>query len=186
MEDTKNRIIENAREQFAHYGYKKTNLDDIVHDVKISKATIYNYFKNKEDLFRQVVIIEYSKMFEYLKSQIANEPDAKKQLIIYVVKRTEYIHKFFSKRGSNLVIIKELIETRKQLDEYLPKEVEIFKEIIQNGERKNLFRKKSALNYTSLIYQIIQQFEFRWIEMDKAKYKTEIETLCGLLFHGMA
>jgi AcrR family transcriptional regulator len=70
MENVKTRIIENALEQFAQYGYKKTSLDDIVQNVGISKGTIYNYFKNKEDLFKQTVIVEYDNMLSHIKSLI--------------------------------------------------------------------------------------------------------------------
>ncbi len=54
MTDTKEQILEKAIEKFIHYGYQKTSLDDIVLDLKISKGTIYNYYRNKEDLFKKL------------------------------------------------------------------------------------------------------------------------------------
>ena len=36
---------------FLHYGYRKTSVDQIAREAGIGKGTIYNYFRNKEELF---------------------------------------------------------------------------------------------------------------------------------------
>ncbi|RYF74447.1 MAG: TetR/AcrR family transcriptional regulator [Cytophagaceae bacterium] len=51
----KERIITEARQLFNHYGVKTVRLDDITHQLGISKKTLYQYFENKEDLVRQML-----------------------------------------------------------------------------------------------------------------------------------
>ncbi|MBO0947993.1 TetR/AcrR family transcriptional regulator [Fibrella forsythiae] len=51
----KERIITGARQLFNHYGVKTVRLDDIAHQLGISKKTLYQYFENKEDLVRQML-----------------------------------------------------------------------------------------------------------------------------------
>ena len=53
-------ILEAARKRFFHYGYAKTSLDEIANDIGIGKATLYHYYKNKEDIFLNVVKQESS------------------------------------------------------------------------------------------------------------------------------
>lgn len=48
-------ILEKTGEIFLKFGFKSVTMDDIANDLGISKKTIYQYFKNKEDLIGQVV-----------------------------------------------------------------------------------------------------------------------------------
>ncbi len=53
--DFKKIIIDSGLKVFLKYGYTKTTMDDIAEQCKKSKASLYNYIKNKEELFREVV-----------------------------------------------------------------------------------------------------------------------------------
>lgn len=48
-------ILAAAREVFARRGYEHATLDDIARRAEFAKGTLYNYFRNKEDLFRHIV-----------------------------------------------------------------------------------------------------------------------------------
>src|SRR6516225_5946207 len=47
-------LISAALELFAHRGFAGTRLEDVAAKAGVSKATVYLYFKNKEDLFEAV------------------------------------------------------------------------------------------------------------------------------------
>ncbi len=53
--ERKQQILDAAEKRFAHYGYKRTVIDDIVSDVGLAKGSFYLYFKSKEDIFRRVI-----------------------------------------------------------------------------------------------------------------------------------
>jgi AcrR family transcriptional regulator len=53
--DKKARILDAATERFAHYGFKKTSIDEIAAAAGVGKGTVYLMCKSKEDLFYQVV-----------------------------------------------------------------------------------------------------------------------------------
>jgi len=48
-------ILDIATRIFSRCGYAKTSLDEIAHEARIAKGTIYYYFPSKEDLFMHVV-----------------------------------------------------------------------------------------------------------------------------------
>ena len=50
-----NEIKKSAIVQFVNKGYEETSLDDIVEGIGIKKQSIYSHFKNKEDIFLQVM-----------------------------------------------------------------------------------------------------------------------------------
>jgi len=53
-ETAKNRILEIAHDIFSRKGYYQTTMDDIASKVGVSKATLYIYFSNKEELFKGI------------------------------------------------------------------------------------------------------------------------------------
>ena len=53
--DRANDLLTVAKKLFDRYGYRKTTLSDLAHELGITKSTLYHYYKNKEDLFREVM-----------------------------------------------------------------------------------------------------------------------------------
>ena len=54
-EDIRDRILAIARQQFAQNGYSKTSIREIAGLAGVGVGNIYNYFANKDELFREVV-----------------------------------------------------------------------------------------------------------------------------------
>jgi AcrR family transcriptional regulator len=48
--DNRERILNAARERMLKYGYRKTSIDEIAHDLTMSKNTIYRYFSSKAEI----------------------------------------------------------------------------------------------------------------------------------------
>lgn len=49
-------IIRAAHAQFRLYGYRKTSMEDIAGELGISRASLYSYFNNKDEIFTSVSI----------------------------------------------------------------------------------------------------------------------------------
>jgi len=52
---TRRRILKVALKHFAEYGYPGASIQRIVTDAKITKPTLYYYFRNKKDLYQGLV-----------------------------------------------------------------------------------------------------------------------------------
>jgi len=53
--DRKIEIIEAAKKLFSKKGYSPTSMDDIAKEVGITKASLYYFFKGKEEIFSAIV-----------------------------------------------------------------------------------------------------------------------------------
>ena len=51
----KEQIAEVFQRHFNHFGFKKTSVDDIAREIKMSKKTIYKHFSSKEKIFYFIV-----------------------------------------------------------------------------------------------------------------------------------
>ncbi|HEY9576117.1 MAG TPA: TetR/AcrR family transcriptional regulator [Pseudobacillus sp.] len=53
--DRKKQIIEAATKSFSLFGYKATTMDQVAKLANVGKGTIYTFFKNKEELFDEII-----------------------------------------------------------------------------------------------------------------------------------
>lgn len=65
-------ILEAASEQFRQYGYRKTSMDDIARRLGISRASLYSYFDNKDDIFRSASNAIHAVALQNAKNQLAD------------------------------------------------------------------------------------------------------------------
>lgn len=65
--DRKRSIIEAATKSFSAFGYKATTMDQVAKLANVGKGTIYTFFKNKEELFGEIIsklIVEMKQVAE--------------------------------------------------------------------------------------------------------------------------
>jgi AcrR family transcriptional regulator len=84
-------ILKAARECFARFGYEKTTLDDIGKMVGINKASLYYYYKNKEAIYREVVLDEFNDSMKILRTKIEEIPGCRDRILTYIRKKIQYI-----------------------------------------------------------------------------------------------
>lgn len=74
------RIIETAANLFMEHGFDGVSIRQIAEACKMSKAGLYYYFKDKEDLFL-AVLGENLGVFERLVSELQTKPDSTRTII---------------------------------------------------------------------------------------------------------
>ncbi|MGB8657422.1 MAG: TetR/AcrR family transcriptional regulator [Candidatus Zixiibacteriota bacterium] len=70
--DTKERIAKTALRLFLQRGYEKTSLNHIAREVGITKPAIYHHFKNKDQLFHQVLTLFFEEMSRWSLSRFGS------------------------------------------------------------------------------------------------------------------
>lgn len=53
--DRRQEILNAAAQSFALFGYKATTMDQVAKQAHVGKGTIYIFFKNKEELFHEII-----------------------------------------------------------------------------------------------------------------------------------
>ncbi len=80
----KEKILSVAEGVFFYKRYSDVKLDAIAHELDIQKPSLYHYFKNKKDLFLQVLDYSQKKYFKEL-DKIIEKKDAKKLIERYLL-----------------------------------------------------------------------------------------------------
>lgn len=180
-------ILNAAKELFIHFGFKKTSVDDVAQKARVAKGTIYNYFKSKEDLFQKVLREEGVKLVarirEALKVQATPQQKIRELIIVKVKYYREFclLHEISRQKAEVLLPFLE-----KQRDEIARQEMNIIKEILEEGVEALIFQVKNIPAAARALTVAIKGLEFGWsMEMNLDEATEEIDDLLQILFHGL-
>ncbi len=88
---TRGQILEAAQELFSEQGYQETALGDIAASVGIGRTTLYEYFKDKEDLLASLVDETLPQVFREMAEQVDASASFLDQLAGLAVSLTEWV-----------------------------------------------------------------------------------------------
>ena len=89
-EQVKEKIGQVAMKCFAKYGLDKTTLDDIAGEMGLNKASLYYYYKNKEDIFLEVAISEGKNFLATLQQKVRAKKGTEARVTFYLLERINY------------------------------------------------------------------------------------------------
>ncbi|MBN2564211.1 MAG: TetR/AcrR family transcriptional regulator [Candidatus Eisenbacteria bacterium] len=91
-EETKrDQILDAAGRMFGRYGFRKTSIADIIRDAGVARATVYNHFSTKEEIFSAVVEREINDVIAKVSTAVMKEASAPDRLRAAVLTHTEEI-----------------------------------------------------------------------------------------------
>ena len=91
--EKKEKIVEGATKLFSKFGMDKTTMKEIADFANIGKATLYYYFENKKEIYKEVVKKETEIIKDEIIEAIENAKTQKDKLIAYVVTRLKHVQK---------------------------------------------------------------------------------------------
>ncbi len=80
MSSQKEDIADSFKRHFEHYGYKKTSVDEIAQELKISKKTIYQHFSTKEEIFYYIVSKVARRYMQRMAAELVELPTQQEKL----------------------------------------------------------------------------------------------------------
>ncbi|MCK4677726.1 MAG: TetR/AcrR family transcriptional regulator, partial [Bacteroidales bacterium] len=83
MDDKVLAIVKKVRTLYTEYGIKSVTMDDVAHELSISKKTLYQHFADKKDLVLAVLKEDYRKRQIDFSSILNNKVNAIEELFLY-------------------------------------------------------------------------------------------------------
>jgi len=74
QEETRERILQEAKRLFAEHGFHRTQLTEIARAVGVERPALFYYFKSKETLYAEVVRRLYQGLLEVGQAAVAEQP----------------------------------------------------------------------------------------------------------------
>lgn len=80
-ESARERLIEAAEACFERYGVVKTTVEDVAATARVSRATVYRYFADRDELILVVLQRDAGRFLDRLTAVIAGQPDLASALV---------------------------------------------------------------------------------------------------------
>src|SRR3954470_22068045 len=78
---TRRRILRMALKQFAHRGYTGASVQAIVDDARVTKPTLYYYFKNKAGLYQALLDLAFDERYRVMQEAVLKDATLRERLV---------------------------------------------------------------------------------------------------------
>ncbi|HML34675.1 MULTISPECIES: TetR/AcrR family transcriptional regulator [Sporomusa] len=161
MNDIKSLILDKARERMERFGFKKTTMDEISKDCRISKKTIYEHFTDKEDMFQCLLSRECHKTIELLFAQIDGVSDPLERLVLLIRQSIAYFNQdnFITKilKDDELYLAFVNRKYHEMIDEEI---ISLIARIIREGKQQGKFRDVDETIVAYAGFKLFQAFSY--------------------------
>lgn len=194
-ESKKEKILLHASDVFARYGYEKTTLDDIGKKCGLNKASLYYYFKNKEEIFVQVISSETAIFIHELQERTALILSVEDKLIHYLnerIKRYEEVMNFTQLSMESLKKVKPLyLQLYRKVK---AKEIQFIAKLIQEGIRSGEIEEMNPTDLAESFIlisdalkheQMMQEAVYFEYQYDYEKVEEKLKTIVSLIIKGL-
>lgn len=148
--ELKDRIIEQAGELFVKHGIKRISMDEIASRLGISKRTIYQNFKDKEDL-----LLQYIRHMEKMKTQYIKDISKDEQTVVHLFLRIIEMRKEFD--FLNMIFINDVKKyypkANQELIDQQNRGVVHIKQFLKEGMAQGVIRKDLNIEVVSFLLQ---------------------------------
>jgi len=176
-----------AQKIFSRYGLIKTTVDEIARAARMGKASLYHYFKSKEDIFREVVEKENMLLTEKIQEAINKEDLPQKKIRAYIITRMKYLSELANIHSAlkddyleHYAFIEKIRKRNFQ------EEIETIKNILKEGTKKGIFEVRDIELTSFAIISALKGLEYPWsVETPMPEVEKNIDKLLEILFNGI-
>lgn len=191
----KQKIGRSAMQCFAKFGLDKTTLDDIAQAVGLNKASLYYYYRNKEDIFIEVALKEGEDFINSLQETTLLKEGIENRIAFYLESRFNYYKNVLNMNRVSVDTLNKILPRFFELYNALMKREKVFVtqllgKAVEDGEvyMTDLENTASVLiNLTdALKHSVEQQAILKGeTEIDYTQSLQDIKFLVSLIFKGI-
>jgi len=188
MEEKKERILSVAQKIFARFGIQKTTMDEIAKMARMGKATLYYYFKSKEEIFAQVIHKESRVLKKKLQEAISKADTPQEKIKAYVLTRMMHLKElsnYYSTLTDEYLEHYSFVENERK--DFTEHEIKTLTEILKQGIEQNVFGMQDVELAARMIAIALKGLEYPLIVENKNNnnMEDEINQMLNILFKGL-
>ncbi|MDO9585577.1 MAG: TetR/AcrR family transcriptional regulator [Syntrophales bacterium] len=181
------KILNSAKQMFGRYGIRKTSLNEIAGMARVAKATIYNYFGSKEQVYLEVLNEEVNDLMTKISEAIAQIKSPLEKLRVFYrtrfnqMREPSYILNLSRDSGDHLIVRSTGVR-----EHLLKKDISILQSILEEGVREGIFRMDNVFQTARVLRYALKGMEsdFR-LERNNDEVERAFEELFDILCRGI-
>lgn len=185
-DDRRLALLEAARQVVFRFGYRKTSLDDVATEAGVSRATIYNYFPNKDALLRSIIVHELDGLRAAMRDAVdpARAPDV--QLRAWLNARYERLGHLKRLYAAFMTIARELIPVADQEFEAFQEEQLVFlRGVVERGVQQGLFRPIDTEALAKALWSALRGLDEGFVYEDRDELAQAADLLIDTMLRGL-
>jgi len=186
-------ILAAALELFSEKGYHNVSMHEIAAKAEFAIGTLYKFFKNKEDLYKALVLEQADRFHEGLMKALQDPGDEIEKLRNYTKTKGELfranlsmIRLYFAEtRGASFNVTAGLdSEIREKYYRFVKSLAAVF----ETGIRRKRFKNIADPYYLAIgLDSLVHAFLFLWLEVpEEHPYPEDPDTILNILLKGLA
>jgi len=185
-------ILASALELFSQKGYHNVSMHEIAEKSEFAIGTLYKFFKNKEDLYRSLILEQAQKFHDALTRAISEPDDEVEKLRNYVRVKGEIFQRnvpvirlyFAETRGASFNLLAGL---DRQIQKRYTRFLRTLSLIFERGIRRKRFKRIADPYHLAVVLDnLTNAFLFLWLEAPKRyPYPENPDAILNILFKGL-
>lgn len=183
----KQAILDAAQGLFARHGYEGLSIRDLAAECGLAKATIYHHFRDKQDIFMNVLTRDAGCVHAQIMAAANKEPDPLSKLRVVV---HTYCGLISERRSIVLTTLREVTGMEDKLRRFAMMNKQVFlgplAAIVQQGIDEGVFRpvdtEMSALSLLGMLHAFVT---FQLIAQDREIGSDVADHVLSLFLHGI-
>ena len=143
---TREKLIEVARQLFAHKGIENTTMSDIASASYKGRRTIYTYFKNKREIYNAVIESESEQLVGQLREIASADMTPVEKLRRFIDVRLDIVEETVSRQHDTpmfrTLFLREVRKMERIRKTAIEKELELLHQILTDGLNAGCFVKE--------------------------------------------
>lgn len=159
---TREKLIEVARQLFAHKGIENTTMNDIATASEKGRRTIYTYFKNKREIYNAVIERESEHLVSRLREVVESDLEPVEKLRRYLETRFDVVNDAVQRQDSSIKTLfgRDFRRVDKIRRMAIAKETELFNALIEEGIASGDFDESQARCMPTLETVVFQGVDY--------------------------
>ncbi len=185
--NARDRILEDAAHLFARDGYDGTSLSELAASVGVTKAAIYHYFPNKQEIYEAIIVRTLQGLRRHVSQATAEASDPKEALACFMTAHADFFEDHYDGFLTMLVgyggmeNVVMIAEAQKLRDEH----EQALRQIIADGVAKGAFRAVD-IDVTSRAVLSMLNWMVRWFKPGKGRRAASFaQDYCDLMLGGL-
>ncbi|MCX5849496.1 MAG: TetR/AcrR family transcriptional regulator [Deltaproteobacteria bacterium] len=153
-------ILKVALRLFAHYGYKKTTLEDVGNELSMTKSNLYFYITSKRDLYEKTVSSAFKEWQTAVVNAVGQVDDLAEKFSIMAIRSIEYLNEHNELRS---IFIKDpaifsLFPSEDPFYEINMGAIRLIEDILTKGIEQGRFYEMDVQHSAELLFSIYVMF----------------------------
>lgn len=183
-------ILNAAERVFAQKGFHNTTVAEISKESEFAIGTIYQFFKNKEELYYTMMIEKFDLLHSTLQEEISGNKTFLKKLPCLVDVVFSFIEQnvdFFKLFMWELNVLKPNMENKlkKQLITKHFSYIKLISDVIKEGLHEGVLKEGDADDLSSALLGMMNIFSFNWIfNQQQYSLRAKVPVIVNLFLNG--